>query len=319
MRTKAITVTVALIAVYFAVDLPRFVLSGFKVHKEGVVIVTGASTGIGLDAAKALGSRGFTVLAGVRSEAAVADVGLHPGVRGVLLDVTDDDMIVDAVHEAVRLSESLKIPFIGVVNNAGMDDNLPIEHLTRSRVAKVLDINLFGAIALVSEALPHLRASNGRVVNVGSLAGKLAAAGMQPYAASKAAMESFSDSLRREMVGLGVAVVQVDPGCVATPFFGKKNFESDNFHELPDSARAVYSRIFAQKYDYMKRCRDHAESPESSTTPAIIDAITSAYPRTRYFPSSWNGIPGFWIQLMSWTCHDLVTDILVSSPMPSWI
>jgi len=180
---------------------------------------------------------------------------------------------------------------MGLVNNAGLGHDLPIEYLTREQITFVYDVNVVGTMRLTAAALPALRASKGRVISVGSVGGRVAAPGLQPYVGTKAALESFSDSLRREVGPLGVSVSQVDPGCIDTNFFDAHFKEKDNMKRLSKERYTVYSGWLDKREDTLTRCANTAEPTATSTTPALIHALTSPHPRTRYYPGSWNYIP----------------------------
>ena len=224
---------------------------------SGAILISGASSGIGLDAAihivgkgsrrrgRAAGcadmSAGFTVFAGVRKaadgDAAVAEcVKSHGaercgGLVPVILDVTEPSTI-EATHAAVSgWVAQHGLPLIAVVNNAGITIGGPAEctemHVTRNRLAAcdwpsftdafaVMEVNYFGAVALTKQFLPLIRASKGRIINVSSLAGIVTTGSRSAYCGSKFALEGFSDSLRKEVRPLGVAVSLVNPGYVNT-------------------------------------------------------------------------------------------------------
>src|SRR5689334_6739039 len=171
------------------------------------ILVTGASTGIGRATALELARRGATVYAGVRDPAAVDGLGLTP----VELDVTDAEQVAALSTRLERLD--------GLVNNAGIAVTGPLEHLPLDEVRRQLEVNALGQLAVTQACLPALRAARGRIVNMSSISGRVAFPMFGPYAASKFALEAFSDSLRRELRGSGVDVVVIEPGGVTTPIW----------------------------------------------------------------------------------------------------
>jgi NAD(P)-dependent dehydrogenase (short-subunit alcohol dehydrogenase family) len=311
---------VAGMAIYFATDPIRFTRN-MTTHTAGVVVISGSSSGIGLDLAKALVSaEHFVVIAGVRDldckgAKELATVGAIP----VLLDVRDDAQIEAAVELATTTAADLGVEFMGLVNNAGLGHDLPIEYLTREQITFVYDVNVVGTMRLTAAALPALRASKGRVISVGSVGGRVAAPGLQPYVGTKAALESFSDSLRREVGPLGVSVSQVDPGCIDTNFFDAHFKEKDNMKRLSKERYAVYSGWLDKREDTLTRCANTAEPTATSTTPALIHALTSPHPRTRYYPGSWNYIPASVLVFQAWILPDLIQDALMAAPIPGWM
>jgi NAD(P)-dependent dehydrogenase (short-subunit alcohol dehydrogenase family) len=149
------------------------------------VLVTGASSGIGRAAALALSQRGFTVYAGARGPLD------YEGVTRVELDVTNPDHV-----EALR-----ELPIDGLVNNAGIAVIGPLEYLPLDELRRQFEVNTIGQLAVTQACLPALRQARGRIVNVSSIAGRVALPLYGPYSASKFALEAVNDTLRRELRG----------------------------------------------------------------------------------------------------------------------
>mmetsp|Transcript_6524 Transcript_6524/g.10660 ORF Transcript_6524/g.10660 Transcript_6524/m.10660 type:complete len:398 (+) Transcript_6524:176-1369(+) len=190
----------------------------YEVHKSGIVVVTGASTGIGNHAAIALAQDGYQVYAGVRTEdemLAIQALGV-PTLKPLFLDVTKHGSCHSAVQFLEDAMQEMDLPLVALVNNAGIMTTSPVEFHAMSDARRVFNTNFFGVLDLVQLALPALRKSNGRVVNVSSMV-SIAAPPLQGiYAASKAAVEALTDSLRRELLPSGVAVSLIEPAYVAT-------------------------------------------------------------------------------------------------------
>ena len=162
-------------------------------------LVTGASSGIGQACAVRLASSGWRVLAGVRR------TGEAPaGTEEVLLDVTDPEQIGAAAERVEELS--------GLVNNAGIAVAAPLEFLPPDDLRRQLEVNVIGQVAVTQAFLPALRRARGRIVIVGSIAGRSALPFLGAYAASKHALEAVADSLRVELRPFGIAVSIVQPG-----------------------------------------------------------------------------------------------------------
>lgn len=178
------------------------------------VLVTGASSGIGLATASRLLDAGWTVVAAARRIDAMA--GLQR--RGALvlpLDLTDDESrraLADRIHGQIGALD-------GLVNNAGFGDVGPVETMALERARALFDVNLFGLVGLTQLLLPAMRERRrGRLVNVSSIAGRFVTPGAGWYGASKHALEGISDALRLELSGFGVDVVVVEPGLIRTGF-----------------------------------------------------------------------------------------------------
>ena len=166
-----------------------------------LAVVTGASSGIGLATAKALGERGFQVLAGVRNAADGERVGRAAGVEPVLVDITkpaDVAALADRVGDVAGARG-----LTALVNNAGITVNAPVETLPMDEWRRQFEVNFFGQVAVIQALMPALRDAGGRVVNVSSIGGRVAGPTFGAYAASKFALEAMSDSLRREVAPQG--------------------------------------------------------------------------------------------------------------------
>ena len=147
------------------------------------VLVTGASTGIGKAIALALHARGFVVFAGVRRESDGVALRREAGdrLKPVLLDVTRQDSIARAV---AAISEQTGGELYGLVNNAGVGLGGPLEIVPIEETRKLMEVNVIGLLAVTQAFLPLLRKGQGRIVNIGSLAGIVAMPGGSSYAAS---------------------------------------------------------------------------------------------------------------------------------------
>ena len=185
------------------------------------VLTTGASKGIGFDAARYLADRGYRSLGTVRTEEDAARLRAA-GVEPVLMDVTDSESISRAAAEVERLLAGASLR--ALVNNAGILAAGPIELADLQDARAVFDVNFFGALEVTQRFLPLLRASRGRVVNMSSLSGRFAFPFVGVYAATKHALEAASESLRRELVRTGVDVILIEPGSIQTPIWD--NLES---------------------------------------------------------------------------------------------
>ncbi|MBM3260479.1 MAG: SDR family NAD(P)-dependent oxidoreductase [Candidatus Sericytochromatia bacterium] len=204
------------------------------------ILVTGASTGIGLAIVNELLAAGFEVLAAVRREEDRLRLeALDPRCTGLLLDVA-------VPEDRERVACALAYEFVGrglggVVHNAGIAIFQPVEALDDDLLQQQFAVNVFGAVALTRLLLPLLREGRGRVVHISSLAGNLSQPYFGAYAASKWALEAFSDALRLELAPQGVRVVCVQPGAIATPIWEKSLEQSRSRHvAMPGALRDLY-------------------------------------------------------------------------------
>ncbi len=244
-----------------------------------IVVVTGASTGIGAATARELARRGFHVLAGVR-QGKDADALRATNLEPIMLDITNQAEIGALVKHITDDPE--RRPLRAVVNNAGIGVNAPIEALPLSEWRRLFDVNLFGHVAIMQALLPALIASRGTIVNISSVGGKVAMATYGPYAGSKFALEAVSDALRREVEPLGVKVVVVEPGAVTTEMLGQVGVTGERIisgmtTELHGRYAALMQSIISQAQAAIPK-----GVPAAHVGRVIADAITSKRPRTRY-------------------------------------
>jgi NAD(P)-dependent dehydrogenase (short-subunit alcohol dehydrogenase family) len=241
------------------------------------VIVTGASSGIGEACALRLARTGFDVFAGVRKDedAERADA-IHERVRPLKIDVADEG----SVAAAARVVGDG--PIAGLVNNAGISVTGPLEFVPLDEFRRQLEVNVIGQIAVTQVFLPGIRAARGRIVNIGSIGGKVAAPLFSPYAGSKFAMEGISDSLRRELRPLGVHVAIVEPGAVATEIWRKGAAAADELIErAPPEAEAVYRKVIAAMRKQAGQAIERAIPPDE-VAKVVEHALTADKPRIRY-------------------------------------
>jgi NAD(P)-dependent dehydrogenase (short-subunit alcohol dehydrogenase family) len=232
------------------------------------VLVTGASTGIGRTTALLLAQLGATVLAGVRDPQAGEALG--PTVRPVQLDITDADDIA-----ALRL-ETLD----GLVNNAGIAVSGPLEFLPLDELRHQLEVNVIAQLAVTQACMPALRTARGRIVNVGSIAGRVALPLYGPYSASKYALEALSDSLRREQ--RDVRVIVIEPGAIATPIWDRGIAAADTlWNAMPPVAHERYGALVETMRGEALKQGEKGEPPEAVAR-VIATALTREHPRTRY-------------------------------------
>jgi NAD(P)-dependent dehydrogenase (short-subunit alcohol dehydrogenase family) len=243
------------------------------------VLVTGASTGIGFDAALRLADRGFIVYAGVRNDAAAASLSAYgERVRTLRLDVTDDAQIAAAVETVAGGGCGLA----AVIGNAGIAVGGPLEYLPVAELRRQFDVNVFGALAVAQAFLPQLRASRGRLVFVGSVSGRLAVPFIAPYSASKFALRALTDALRIELRRAGIAVALIEPGSVRTPIWAKGRASRERLlGMLPPQGLERYERaleaMFAQTM-----AEERGGMPVERVTRAIVEAVTAERPRANY-------------------------------------
>jgi NAD(P)-dependent dehydrogenase (short-subunit alcohol dehydrogenase family) len=245
------------------------------------VLVTGASSGIGYATAIRLARRGTIVFAGVRRQSDAETIAREGGinVRPLILDITDSESIVRAKTAISRASD---VSLVGLVNNAGVAIAGPLEVLPIEALRRQFDVNFFGTIETTQAFLPALRETGGRIVNVSSIGGKLAAPFVGAYASSKFALEAASDALRVELRPFGVAVALIEPGAVKTPIWSRSADTSLRlFDALPPAARLAYDDMIRNMQRVAQQMEKRGIPPERVAA-AIERALFAARPRARY-------------------------------------
>lgn len=246
---------------------------------DELVVITGASTGIGAATARDMAQRGFHVLAGVRRERdaeAIRAANIEP----LILDITEPAHIAalaTRVHADPR-GRRLR----ALVNNAAVQANVPVEVLGIDQWRKMFEVNLFGQVAVIQALLPALIENRGRVVNISSVGGRIAMATYGPYAGTKFALEAVSDALRREVSPHGVHVVVVEPGAVRTEMLGRAVAGAQDLLSAmtPEQHRRYGGVIHA--VNAQAEASTNAGLPPDAAAAVIAKAITARRPRTRY-------------------------------------
>ena len=251
-------------------------------RRRYVVLVTGASSGIGRACALRLDERGLWVYAGVRSEAAAAALVREASSRltAVLLDVTNERAIATTVAQiAASLGDG---DAFALVNNAGTVLSGPLEFTSNAALGRQLEVNVIAPVAVTRACLPLLRRHSGRIVNVGSTSGRISSAFLGPYCASKFALEALTEALRLELAAFGIHVCMVEPGVVATPLW-KKTLQAEEraLAELPEEGKAWYGEALRRRGRLLRRLATTGMSPEKIAE-AVHRALSAKRPRRRY-------------------------------------
>ncbi|UPK41279.1 SDR family NAD(P)-dependent oxidoreductase [Paenibacillus pabuli] len=246
---------------------------------QEMVVVTGTSSGIGRATAEQLAAEGFHVLAGVRRQED-ADKIKQKNIEPVILDITAINTL-RALAERVE-QDPLGRPLRAVVNNAGIAVNAPLEMVPLDEFRRQIEVSVIGQVAVIQALTPALLKSGGRVVNIGSVGGKISMPGFGIYSAAKYAMEAINDSLRREMSSFGLKVIMITPGGVSTSLSEKGVTTADRLSKLmtPDQHRR-HDRLF----DAVKaQAESWATSgiPPKKVAEVVSRAIHASNPRTRY-------------------------------------
>lgn len=245
--------------------------------------ITGANSGIGRSAAVDLATKGWTVYGSMRDLAKgeklagmadAAGVTVHP----VVCDVTDTDAVNAAIGGVIDDAGGIDV----LINNAGIGGNGVLEETTIESYAEVMDVNLHGIVRCCQAALPHMRKrGSGTIVNVSSIAGRIAALAQSPYVTSKWAVEGLTEGLAQEVAPFGIRVVLIEPGIVKTAIMAK-NTDGGN-GAAGDAYAAAYRRMFNF---YAAGLAD--PGMPSEVADVIHEAVTTDSPKLRW-TCGWGG------------------------------
>jgi NADP-dependent 3-hydroxy acid dehydrogenase YdfG len=181
---------------------------------SGAVLITGCSSGIGHATAERLAQDGYRVYATARRPDSIADLA-EQGCETLALDVTDEASMQTAVQTVVEREGAVGT----LINNAGYSQSGAVETVPPDQVRRQFDTNVFGLIRMCQLVLPSMRAQHdGRIVNIGSMGGRITFPGGGLYHATKYSVEAISDALRFEVRGFGVKVILIEPGLITTNF-----------------------------------------------------------------------------------------------------
>ncbi len=246
------------------------------------VLVTGASTGIGEACALRLARNGWHVFAGVRREedgTRLEETAPTGTLTAVTLDVTDAQQIEAAAKLVAERSED---GLSGLVNNAGVGRGGPIEYLPMDEWREQLEVNVIGQLAVTQAMLPLIRRATGRIVFMGSIAGRIAGQFLGPYAASKHALEAIAESLRHELRPWNLRVILVEPGAIKTPIWDKAHATADELEaNLPPEAIERYSAaIETARAGFVQQQTNGIEADRVAQV--VERALTAPNPRSRY-------------------------------------
>lgn len=241
------------------------------------VLITGCSSGIGRATAERLAAEGWKVYATARRPETIADLE-QQGCVTLALDVTDEDSMSSAVKQVTEAEGAVGV----LINNAGYSQSGAVEAVPIDDVRRQFETNVFGLIRMCQLVLPGMRQQHsGKIVNIGSMGGRLTFPGGGIYHATKYAVEAISDALRFEVRGFGVDVILVEPGLITTNF-GEVAVASVGGGG-PDGAYAEFNRKVAKvTEDAYKGPMSKLGAGPDAVAKAIAGALRSDRPKARY-------------------------------------
>ncbi len=239
-----------------------------------VIIITGASSGIGFSTAEYLAKQGHMVYGAARRVEKMEPLR-KSGVTPLKMDVTDEVSVREAIAEVIKQEGRIDV----LVNNAGYGSYGAIEDVSLEEARQQFEVNVFGLAAITKEVLPYMRKQkSGRIINVSSMGGRVTTYFGAWYHATKYAVEAFSDALRMEAGEFGIKVSLIEPGGIKTPW---GNIAADH---LAESAKGGAYEANASKIAEGMR-RQYAGNMMSNPiviSKAISRAVNSSCPKTRY-------------------------------------
>lgn len=265
-----------------------------KRRQKKVVLVTGASSGIGLETAKLLVESGHIIYGTSRT---VTDYVSTP-VNMVAMDVTDRISIESCVHEIIDKEKRIDV----LINCAGAGISGPLEEISEDEMLWQMNVNFFGALRVIQAVLPGMREKGkGLIININSLGGKIGLPYQGMYSASKFGLDGLTEALEKELKPFGVKVVSVMPGDIATPFTenrilnGRNNEYSPYFNQAKRTLRVIE--------------KDERGGMDPIKVGKVIDKIVnSKKPRHRYIVAAWD--QRLAVKLKSILPHSLFSNII---------
>lgn len=272
------------------------------------VLVTGASSGIGLATAQLLAAEGFQVFAGVRKIPAESGPLHH-----VVLDVTSPDSIAAAVREID--SQLGGEGLVALVNNAGIADVNPLEFTPMARFRGDLEVDVFGVVAVTQAFLPLIHQARGRIVNIGSVGGLITIPFGSSLCASKHAIEAISDALRLELWSAGIHVILIQPASIDSGSAEKLAAQVErNIAALPPEGRRRYAammRVFIKA----TLAAETGGSPPSLVAEAVRDTLLADHPPIRRLVGKHGYILNFLARFIPSSLRDaLLRRMLLGNP-----
>ena len=246
------------------------------------VVITGAAKGIGRVTASHLAQRGYQIFAGVRNDGDGAALMQESegAIIPLLLDITRPAQIAAAVADVRTIVGESGLA--GLVNNAGIAVAAPLEFLPIDELRAQLEVNAVGQLAVTQGFLPLLRQARGRIINISSMAGRIAGPWTGPYHASKFALEALTDALRQELAPWQMAVVSIEPGVIATPIWESSLARARRLKaQLPPAAHELYGEQMQRELARAEQNQTRGISPERVAA-VVYRALTARRPRTRY-------------------------------------
>jgi NAD(P)-dependent dehydrogenase (short-subunit alcohol dehydrogenase family) len=267
-------------------------------HHQPIVLITGTSSGFGLQASIALAKTGYHVVATMRNlesrnklDDAVRLAGVEDHITFMQLDVTDSIEVESTIKAVIEQYGRIDI----LINNAGYAVGGFIEDIPLEEWRRQFETNLFGVVAMTKAVIPYMRKrGKGRIINISSISGMMGFPILAPYVASKFAVEGFSESLRLELLPVGIDVVLIEPGSYKTDIWSKGvgKFKLDT--------NSPYFQKLGGIINYIQTAGDTAADPEQ-VTHTLVKVCELKKTKLRYPVASGVKLTIFLKHLLPWT------------------
>lgn len=251
-------------------------------HQSPSILITGATDGLGRAMAVFLAANGYRVFAAGRSAEKRASLDRLAAERKLLIetldmDVSDDASVRRGVDRVLERAGQIEV----LINNAGVAYVAVMEEIRLDDLRKQYETNVFGVLRVTQAVLPGMRERrSGRILNMSSIAGKIASPLMGAYASSKFALEGLSDSLRLELAPFGVRVVLIEPGYIPTNMSSASLELSASY--AAKAERSPYARVYLSFRNSWKKATQEARATPEDCARVILRAILDTPPRPRY-------------------------------------
>ncbi|MBL7682194.1 MAG: oxidoreductase [Flavipsychrobacter sp.] len=245
--------------------------------KNQVVLITGASSGIGKETARLLSQRGYKVYGAARRTNKMKELEQF-GVKLLEMDVTDDESMTAGITSIIKNEGRIDV----LVNNAGYGSYGALEDVPISEAKYQFEVNIFGLARLTQLVLPYMRQQHsGRIINISSIGGRIGEPHGAWYHATKFAVEGLSDSLRMELKEFGIDVVVIQPGAIKTEWAGIAREKM-----LQTSGNTAYSDLTQKHASMFEKADGKMGSDPVVIARTIEKAVTASKPKTRYAAGS---------------------------------
>jgi len=273
------------------------------------VMITGASSGVGLSSTLLFSGLGYEVLACVQNETEKQVLRRHVKAKApvhiLIMELRDQDTILAAAEDTARIVGTQGLACL--VNCAAMLYCGPMEYFDRDKWVEQYDVNLFGTVALTRAMLPFIRMARGRIINIGAVGGGVMLPFFGAISSSKVALEAVNDGFRRELSPWGIHVIIIDPGGIDTPANDKMR---ESARKYLDNLDPVGKQLYGEPMEKFTRWADrmHKRSlkPER-VAQAVLKAFRSKHPKPRY-RMGWDS---YGMALLEWLLPDRLFDKVI--------